>query len=98
MQSSKTLVGRDEMDRLVQMRSDVERYENVTIPALLQQVVLVRQALVQYGGHKSFCAATQQSDASCTCGLEAAIEDSRTNVLTVIPTAVPPKRKGYQPE
>ena len=36
MQANKVVVGRDEMDRLVMMRLDVDRYENETIPNLPQ--------------------------------------------------------------
>jgi hypothetical protein len=77
MQSNKMLVGRDEMDRLILMRVDLDKYETETIPDLHQQAVLLRQALREYGCHKPSCRLTQQSVASCTCGLEAAIENSR---------------------
>jgi hypothetical protein len=77
MQSNKMLVGRDEMDRLILMRVDVDKYETETIPDLHQQAALLRQALREYGCHKPSCGMTQQSVASCTCGLEAAIENSR---------------------
>ena len=77
MESGRTLVGPDEMDRLIMMRMDVERYENETIPGLHQKVALVRQALLEYGCHKSSCPVTPQSETGCTCGLEAAIHDTR---------------------
>jgi hypothetical protein len=77
MDSGRTLIDRDEMDRLIMMRMDVEKYENETIPALYQKVALVRQALLEYGCHKSFCPVTPQSETGCTCGLEAAIHDTR---------------------
>jgi hypothetical protein len=76
MQSNRMVVGRDEMDRLIMMRMDVDRYENETIPALLQRIESLRRALLRYGCHKSSCEMTPQSDTGCTCGLEAAIEGS----------------------
>ena len=76
-ESGKTVVGRDEMDRLIMMRLDVEKYENETIPGLHRQVALLRVALLEYGCHKSSCATTPQSETGCTCGLKAAIEGSR---------------------
>jgi len=72
-----TMIGRDEMDRLVMMRLDVDRYENETIPKLQLQVVLLREALLAYGRHKPSCATKLKSATECTCGLEAAIGDSR---------------------
>jgi hypothetical protein len=77
MQADKVLVGRDEVDQLIMMRQDVDRYENETIPKLQLQAVLLRQALLAYGRHKASCAIALKSETGCTCGLEAAIEDSR---------------------
>ena len=77
MQANKSVVGRDEMDRLVMMRLDVDRYENETIPKLQLQAVLLREALWAYGCHKASCATRLKSESECTCGLEAAIADSR---------------------
>jgi hypothetical protein len=77
MQANKVVVGRDEMDRLVMMRLDVDRYENETIPKLQLQAVLLREALLAYGCHKASCATRLKSETECTCGLEAAIADSR---------------------
>jgi hypothetical protein len=77
MQDNKVVVGRDEMDRLVMMRLDVDRYENETIPKLQLQAVLLREALLAYGCHKASCATRLKSETECTCGLEAAIADSR---------------------
>jgi hypothetical protein len=76
LESNKLVVGRDEMDRLVMMRLDVDRYENETIPKLQLQAVLLRQALLAYGCHKPSCAIEPKSESACTCGLEAAIGDS----------------------
>jgi hypothetical protein len=64
MESGKTFVGRDEMDRLIMMRMDVDRYENETIPDLHHQLALARQALLEYGCHKPFCAATRPKPGS----------------------------------
>jgi hypothetical protein len=61
------------MDRLIMMRMDVERYENETIPELHHQLALARQALLEYGCHKPFCAATQPKG-ELHIGLEAALE------------------------
>jgi hypothetical protein len=77
MESNKVVVGRDEMDRLITMRLDVDRYENETIPKLQLQAVLLREALLAYGCHKPSCAIERKSAIECTCGLEAAIGDSR---------------------
>ena len=77
MQANKVVVGRDEMDRLVMMRLDVDRYENETIPKLQLQAVLLREALLAYGCHKASCTTRLKSETECTCGLEAAIADSR---------------------
>jgi hypothetical protein len=77
MQANKVVVGRDEMDRLVMMRLDVDRYENEIIPQLQLQAVLLREALRAYGSHKASCATKLKSETECTCGLEAAIADSR---------------------
>ena len=41
----KVVVGRDEMDRLVLMRMDLDRYEAQLIPDLQQEVVALRHAL-----------------------------------------------------
>ena len=76
MPSDKMVVGRDEMDRMIMMRVDVERYETQTIPALHQQAALLRQALLEYGCHKSSCGMTEQSETRCTCGLDAVIQQS----------------------
>ena len=76
MQSNKVVVGRDDMDRLIMMRMDVDRYETETIPNLQEQTVLLRQALLEYGCHKASCRKTHQSEARCTCGLAAAIQQS----------------------
>jgi hypothetical protein len=76
MESGRTLISRDDMERLIMARVDLEKCENETIPALHRRVAQARQALQQYGCHKSFCAVTLQSEARCTCGLEAAIEDN----------------------
>jgi hypothetical protein len=77
MQANKSVVGRDEMDRLVMIRLDVDRYENETIPKLQLQALLLREALLAYGCHKASCATRLKSESECTCGLEAAIADSR---------------------
>jgi hypothetical protein len=77
MESNKVAVGRDEMDRLVTMRLDVDRYENETIPNLQLQAVLLREALLMYGCHKPSCAKELKSASECTCGLEVAIRDGR---------------------
>jgi hypothetical protein len=77
MQANKVVVGRDEMDLLVMMRLDVDRYENETIPKLQLQAVLLREALRAYGCHKASCATRLKSETECTCGLEVAIADSR---------------------
>jgi hypothetical protein len=76
MESNKLVVGRDEMDRLVLMRLDVDRYENETIPKLQLQALLLHEALLAYGCHKPSCAIKLKSESTCTCGLEAAIGDS----------------------
>jgi hypothetical protein len=65
------------MDRLVMMRLDVDRYENETIPKLQLQALLLREALLAYGCHKASCETRLKSESECTCGLEAAIADSR---------------------
>ena len=77
MQSNKVVVGRDEMDRLITMRMDVDRYETETIPNLHQQAALLREALLEYGCHKSSCGSAQPLRTRCTCGLQAAIENTR---------------------
>jgi hypothetical protein len=71
------VVSRDEMDRLILMRLDVDKYENQTIPNLQRQAALLRRALLEYGCHKASCGMTQQPETDCTCGLEAAMLDSR---------------------
>jgi hypothetical protein len=73
MQSDKMVVGRDEIDRLIMMRMDLDKYEAETIPNLQQQSALLRQALLEYGCHKSSCGISQRSSSRCTCGLAAAI-------------------------
>ena len=77
MQANNVVVGRDEMDRLIIMRLDVDRYENETIPNLQLQALALRKALLAYGCHKASCATRLKSETECTCGLEAAIADSR---------------------
>jgi hypothetical protein len=77
MQSNKTVLDRDEMDRLIMMRADVEKYENETIPALHQHVALLRRALSEYGCHKRSCGMAEQPPGACTCGLEATIGSRR---------------------
>jgi hypothetical protein len=77
MESNRLVVGRDEMDRLVMMRLDVDRYENETIPKLQLQAALLREALRAYGCHTASCAIELKSETECTCGLEAAIGDIR---------------------
>ena len=76
MESNKMIVGREEMDRLVMMRLDVDRYENETIPKLQLRAVLLHEALLAYGCHRPSCAIELKSATQCTCGLEAAIGDS----------------------
>lgn len=76
MRSNKMCVDRDEIDRLIVMRMDVDRYETETIPNLQQQSALLRRALLEYGCHKPSCGMAQQSETRCTCGLAAAIENS----------------------
>ena len=78
MQANKVVVGRDEMDRLIIMRLDVDRYENETIPNLQLHALALRKALLAYGCHKASCAKNLKPETECTCGLEAAIGDSRT--------------------
>jgi hypothetical protein len=77
MQSNRVVVGRDEMDLLITTRMDVDRYETETIPNLHQQAALLRAALVEYGCHKASCGTAQQHDSRCTCGLEAAVGNTR---------------------
>ena len=43
--SEKVVVGRDEMDRLVMMRMDLDRYEAQLIPDLYQENLALRNAL-----------------------------------------------------
>ena len=43
--SEKVVVGRDEMDRLVLMRMDLDRYEAQLIPDLYQENLVLRNAL-----------------------------------------------------
>ncbi len=74
MQSNKVIVGRDEMDQLITMRMDVDRYEAETIPNLQRQVTQLREALREYGCHKASCGGAQPSRMRCTCGLQAAME------------------------
>jgi hypothetical protein len=78
MQANKVVVGRDEMDRLIMMRQDVDRYENETIPNLQLQALVLHKALLTYGCHKASCAKNLRPETECTCGLEAAIGDART--------------------
>jgi hypothetical protein len=77
VQFDKVVVGRDDMDRLIMMRMDVDRYETETIPNLQRQAALLRQALLEYGCHKASCRKTHQSEDRCTCGLETAIQQTR---------------------
>jgi len=44
MEANKVVVGRDEMDRLIIMRLDVDRYENETIPNLQLQALALEDA------------------------------------------------------
>lgn len=78
MQSNKMVVDRDDMDRLIMMRMDIDRYETETIPNLQQQSAQLRRALFEYGRHKPSCGTTQQPGTRCTCGLAAAMENSRS--------------------
>ena len=78
MQANNVVVGRDEMDRLIIMRLDVDRYENETIPNLQLQALALRKALLAYGCHKASCEKNLRPETECTCGLEAAIGDART--------------------
>ncbi|MDQ6790901.1 MAG: hypothetical protein M3075_09670 [Candidatus Dormibacteraeota bacterium] len=78
MQADKMVLGRDEMDRLIMMRLDVDRYENETIPDLQLQAMFLREALQAYGCHKASCAIKLKSETECTCGLAAALGDTRT--------------------
>ena len=78
MQANKVVVGSDEMDRLIMMRLDVDRYENETIPNLQLQAMVLRKALLAYGCHRASCAKNLEPETECTCGLEAAIRDART--------------------
>ena len=78
MQSKGTVLDRDEMDRLIIMRMDLDKYETETIPMLHQRAALLRQALMEYGRHKSSCGRTQQPyESRCTCGFEAAVGNSK---------------------
>lgn len=43
--SERVVVGRDEMDRLVMMRMDLDRYEAQLIPDLYQENLALRNAL-----------------------------------------------------
>lgn len=43
--SDRVIIDRDEMDRLVLMRMDLDRYEAQLIPDLQQEVVALRNAL-----------------------------------------------------
>jgi hypothetical protein len=73
MQSNKMAVARDEIDRLIMMRMDLDKYEAETIPNLQHQAALLHQALLEYGCHKSSCGISHGSATRCTCGLAAAI-------------------------
>jgi hypothetical protein len=78
MQSRKMVLDRDEVDQLITLRMDLDKYETETIPNLHQRAALLGQALMEYGRHKSSCARSQQSSGTrCTCGFEAAVGNSR---------------------